>query len=200
MKKNFRVIISLILPLLFYTSLAMAEENKAPPVKTGAIETNASIDTLEYYKNAAALTDLRNSRQLSIAEIIEMLKDKGTVLLDTRGDADYAKLHIKGAKHLSYADMNTERLAKMYPDKNTRIIVYCDSAIVSPLTRMMPLSSNAFIDLNMYGYKNIYEMRSIMKLRPYQEQCKEILNIPFEGEHSAITVRKKMAVQCLSSR
>lgn len=156
---------------------------------------------LDYYKQAEALMEFRNSRQLSMAQIDAMMQaDKNTVLLDTRGDQDYATIHIRGAKHLSYADMTTDRLAKMFPDKNTRIIVYCDKAIMSPMTRMMPLSTNAFVDLHMYGYTNIYEMRSAMSVQPYQRQCQEMMDIPFEGDASVIAAKKQAAMQCLNSR
>lgn len=176
---------------------AASAEKKAVPLQKPPVDMEKS---LEYYKQAEALIELRNSRQLSMAQINAMLQeDKNTVLLDTRGDEDYARLHIRGAKHLSYADMTTDRLAKMFPDKNTRIIVYCDSAIMSPMTRMMPLSTNAFVDLHMYGYTNIYEMRSAMRVQPYQQQCKEIMDIPFEGDANIIASKKQAAVQCLSA-
>ena len=182
-------VIVLSLCCLLNGTIASAEKKAVPLQKP-----------LEYYKQAEALSEFRNTRQVSMNEINAMMQqDKNTVLLDTRGDEDFARLHIRGAKHLSYADMTTDRLEKMFPDKNTRIIVYCDSAIMSPLTRMMPLSTNAFVDLHMYGYKNIYEMRSAMRVQPYIKQCQEILDIPFEGDASVIASKKQAAVQCLSS-
>lgn len=179
----------------FASSAASAQKEVMPLHKPSGLE-----NTLEYYKQAEALAEFRKSRQVSMAQInAMMLEDKNTVLLDTRGNEDYARLHIRGAKHLSYADMTTDRLVKMFPDKSTRIIVYCDSAIMSPLTRMMPLSTNAFVDLHMYGYTNIYEMRSAMHVQPHQQQCQEILDIPFEGDAAIIAAKKQAAVQCLSS-
>lgn len=152
----------------------------------------------EGLKNTGELEKLRSSRQLSIVEIQHMLKDKNTILLDTRGDEAFKRIHIRGAKHLSYADMTTEKLAELIPDKTTRVIVYCDAAILSPLTRIVPLSTHAFADLHAYGYTNLYEMRHMNAIQPYQAQCREMMDIPFAGNPQAVSNVKQSAVQCLS--
>lgn len=164
-----------------------------------AIAANAPEDNaIAYYKQAEVLNGLRESRQVGIHDITEMLKDKKTVLLDTRSDEDFRRLHIRGAKHLSYADFTTDKLTKLLPDKNTRVIVYCDRAIMNPLTRMMALSTNAFVDLKMQGYDNVYEMRGAGGKLPFQERCRELMDIPFEGDATAITALKRDALSCLS--
>lgn len=160
----------------------------------------AEDHALEYYKKAEALSEFRRSRQVGINEAEKMLGDKNTILLDTRGDDDFKKIHIRGARHLSYADFTSDRLAKLLPDKNSRIIIYCDAAIMTPLTRMMPLSTNAFVDLHMQDYKNLYEIRSISDIQPYQEQCKAIMDTPFEGDAAVIAEKKEAAMHCLSMR
>ena len=168
-------------------------------ISSAALAGNAPDgNALAYFKEAEKLEELRNSRQVSMKEITEMLKDKNTVLLDTRSDQDFKRLHIRGAKHLSYADFTTDRITKMFPDKNTRIIVYCDKAIANPLTRMMALSTNAFVDLHMQGYSNIYEMQGASQGRTFLDQCRNLMDIPFEGDSRAIASLKQGAVSCLS--
>jgi len=180
--------IALVLALLSSAVVAQAAESAK---KEAGVSSSPAIQAFEYHKAAEKLDNLRESRKVDMTTITRMMQDKNTILLDTRGDADFNRLHIRGAKHLSYADMTTDRLAEMFPDKNTRIIVYCDAAIMSPMTRMMPLSSNAFVDMHMYGYTNVYEMRSMMTIQPHQQRCQEILDIPFEGDSAVVAEKKR---------
>lgn len=181
-----KYILFLLIAMASYPTLSMEQ-----PVEL--------LQSEEYFERAKELQKFRKSRTVDMAKINEMLKDKDTILLDTRGDEDYKRLHIRGAKHLSYADMTTDRLAKLIPDKNTRIILYCYAAIMPLRTRNLPLSTNAFVDMHMYGYTNLYEIRNINTIKSTQQLCKEILDMPFEGDATVIASMKKEAMQCLSS-
>ena len=53
----------------------------------------------------------------------------------------------------------------MIPDKNTRILIYCNNNFISKrrslLDKSLPLALNipTFINLYGYGYKNVYELK-----------------------------------------
>lgn len=55
-------------------------------------------------------------------EFLKMIKEQDTVLIDVRHKRDYQLNHIKGAKHLSLHELNTEAKAM---DKEARYILYC---------------------------------------------------------------------------
>jgi hypothetical protein len=88
-------------------------------------------------------------------------------------------LHIKGAVHLSLPDMTAADLAKVIPDKSTRVLIYCNNNFVNE-PRALPskavtasLNLYTFNSLYSYGYQNVFELGPLIDIR------KSIL--PFEG-------------------
>lgn len=153
-----------------------------------------------YYAQAQEIEKVRASRQLDYPTAERMLREKNTILIDARGDMEFKRLHLKGAMHLSYADMTFDKLAQVIPDKNTRVILYCDKGILIRNTRMFALSGHAFVDMTLSGYKNLYEIRQVNEIRPYQALCQAILDMPFEGDAVEVARVKQEATQCLSSQ
>ena len=70
----------------------------------------------------------------------------------------------KGAVHLNFSDFAEEKLEKVIPSKETRILIYCNNNIDSPLEALadksLPLALNipTYINLFGYGYQNVYEL------------------------------------------
>jgi len=91
--------------------------------------------------------------------------------------AAFKASHIKGAININFSDFTQEKLAKFIPDKNTRILIYCNnnfkvskgdeasSERLQILLKSAPLALNipTFINLYGYGYKNVYELSSTLE-------------------------------------
>ena len=60
-----------------------------------------------------------------------MSKEPGVVILDARSRQKYDELHIRDAVNLSFPDITVESLATMFPDKNAKILIYCNNNFVN---------------------------------------------------------------------
>jgi hypothetical protein len=66
--------------------------------------------------------------------------------------------------------MTAETLAKVIPDKSTRVLIYCNNnfrnAPAAFPTKMAPASLNiyTFNVLHTYGYKNVYELGPLIDI------------------------------------
>src|SRR5207247_11300164 len=88
---------------------------------------NPAIDMGGYLRVANAAAAHRESHRLSEAEFIGMSKEPETVILDARSRDKYDELHVKGAINLSFPDIAIESLERTLPDRNTRILIYCNN-------------------------------------------------------------------------
>ncbi len=100
----------------------------------------------------------------------QLSKEQGVVVLDARSKQRYDELHIDGAKNLSFPDITVESLAKHFPDKNTKILIYCNNnfknnpAAFPTKAPAVALNLSTFITLYTYGYKNVYELGPLLDL------------------------------------
>jgi rhodanese-related sulfurtransferase len=69
-------------------------------------------------------------------------------LIDVREESEWAKDHVKGAKHLSKGIIERD-IEKEVPDTNAEIILYCGGGYRSAL---------AAENLQKMGYKNVFSM------------------------------------------
>lgn len=131
---------------------------------------NPNIDMQGYLKVAAAAADYRESRRVTEEDFIRMSRDPGTIILDARSREKYDLLHIKGAINLSFPDITVESLSQVLPDKNARILIYCNNNFVGEQkafpTKMMTASLNlsTYIALYTYGYRNVYELGPLLDI------------------------------------
>ena len=102
---------------------------------------------------------------------MEMACEENTIILDTRSARNYKGRHIAGAVHLNFSEFSEEKLTKLIPDKNTRILIYCNNNFKDdPMTMVLksaPLALNipTFINLYGYGYKNVYELSDYLSVK-----------------------------------
>ena len=149
---------------------AVAAESNAPP--------NPAIDMEGFLRVANETAAHRASRRLSEDEFIRMSHMPGTVILDARSKAMYDLLHIKGAINLSFPDIDVESLKKVLPDKNAKILIYCNNNFtpadgarpsgdpkaelareaMRPKKAVASLNLSTYVSLHSYGYKNVYEL------------------------------------------
>jgi hypothetical protein len=158
MKKVFVV----MLVILFVSAIANAQEKAAL--------INPAIDMDGYLRISAEAAKYRESRRLTEDEFIKVSREKGTVILDARSREKYNELHIKGAVNLSFPDITVESLKTLLPDKNTRILIYCNNNFTnaeSPFPAKMATASlnlSTYISLYTYGYRNVYELGPLLDI------------------------------------
>jgi hypothetical protein len=132
---------------------------------------NPNIDMQGYLKVAADAANYRESRRVTEEDFIRMSREPGTIILDARSREKYDLLHIKDAVNLSFPDITVESLNRVLPDKNARILIYCNNNFVGEEkafpTKMMTASLNlsTYIALYTYGYRNVYELGPLLDIK-----------------------------------
>jgi rhodanese-like protein len=155
---------TLILALVFACSIQFAGAQK------NATIVNPNIDIQGYLKTASEAATYRESRRLTEDEFIAMSREPGTIILDARSREKYDTLHIKGAVNLSFPDITVESLNRMLPDKDARILIYCNNNFVGEqkaFPTKAPIASlniSTYIALYSYGYRNVYELGPLLDI------------------------------------
>ena len=112
----------------------------------------------------------RELRRVPEEEFIRMSREPGTIVLDARSKAKFDELHVEGAINLSFPDIAVESLAAALPDKNARILIYCNnnfSGAEGAFPSKLPSASlnlPTYIALYDYGYRNVYELGPLIDL------------------------------------
>ncbi|MDR2146342.1 MAG: rhodanese-like domain-containing protein [Tannerella sp.] len=129
----------------------------------------------------------RQSRLVSLDDFLKMSREPNTIILDSRSTFRYERKHLKGAVHLSFTDFTQRNLEELIPDKETRILIYCNnnfdgdqidfaSKMAMPeslpetqiLTNrkpvMLALNIPTHINLYGYGYRNVYELDELVNV------------------------------------
>jgi hypothetical protein len=133
----------------------------------------------------------RASRLIDLNTFVKMSKEPGLIILDSRSDFRFDRIHVKGAKHLAFTDFTQDNLAKVIPSFETKILIYCnnnfdgnqtdfaskvalprpkpDRAVATQFAAqakplMMALNVPTYINLYGYGYRNVYELHELVKV------------------------------------
>lgn len=131
---------------------------------------NPLINFAAFQQDVAAVGQLRADRRITEADFIRMASDPGTVILDARSAEKFALLHVRGAKNLSLPDITAEELAKVIPDKTTRVLIYCNNNFLNEPqafpTKALRASLNVytFTVLHSYGYTNVFELGPLLDI------------------------------------
>lgn len=132
---------------------------------------NPAIDMEGYLRVSAEAAKHREARRLSEADFIRMSSEPGTVILDARSKQKFDELHISGAINLSFPDIAVESLRRIFPDKNTRILIYCNNnfqGAEGPFPTKAAIASlnlSTYIGLYSYGYMNVYELGPLIDVK-----------------------------------
>lgn len=154
-----------IAALLVMFAASFAEAQKAREI------TNPAIDMKGFLKLAGEAAEHREKRRLTEEEFIAMAKEPGVAVLDARSKQKYDELHIAGAVNLSFPDITVESLERMFPDKNQKILIYCNNNFVNEedaFPRKLATASlniSTYISLYTYGYRNIYELGPLLDVK-----------------------------------
>ena len=132
---------------------------------------NPAIDMPRFLSVSEEAAEHRLGRRISEEEFLRMAAEPGTLVLDARSAQRYAQLHVKGAINLSFPDIAIDSLASTIPDKDTRILIYCNNNFTGapePFpTKMASASLNlsTFVSLYDYGYRNVYELGPLIDIK-----------------------------------
>jgi phage shock protein E len=152
-----------VLRILAISCVVLLAGDRTPAQDRTGIR-NPSIDMNGYLHVSVEAAKHRETRRISEEEFIRMSREPGTIILDARSRELYELLHVKGAINLSFPDIAVDSLDRTIPDKNTRILIYCNNNFLgAPLpfpTKIATASLNlsTFIALYNYGYRNVYEL------------------------------------------
>ena len=135
-----------------------------------SVQANPAIDMEGYLRVAGEAAKHRETRRVSEEDFIRMSREPGTVVLDARSRDKYDELHVKGAINLPFPDIAVESLARTLPDKDTRILIYCNNNFANapgpfPEKRASAaLNLSTYTTLYNYGYRNVYELAPLVDL------------------------------------
>ena len=108
--------------------------------------------------NCAAKNNARGAamtyKMVSMAEGIEIAKNNpDAIIVDVRREDEYKAGHIPGAALLTMETISAETAAKVLPDKNQMILIYCRSG------RRSRIAAQTLLEL---GYTNLIEFGGIL--------------------------------------
>jgi len=149
--------------ILFTVSFVEAQKAKEIP--------NPAIDMKGFLKLAEEAAEHREKRRLTEDEFVAMAKESGVVILDARSKQKFDELHIERAVNLSFPDITVDSLAALFPDKNQKILIYCNNNFVNEeqaFPRKIATASlnlSTYISLYTYGYRNVYELGPLLDVK-----------------------------------
>jgi hypothetical protein len=157
-----------------------AQVKSYPPAKVSFDDFKGLVTEVETH---------RASRLVDLDTFLKMSKQPGVIILDTRSTFRYKRIHVEGAKHLSFTDFTQNNLLEVIPSFDTTILIYCNNnfegnqidfatKIASPQPRdslsaqfaaqekplMMALNIPTYINLYGYGYRNVYELDELVNV------------------------------------
>jgi hypothetical protein len=152
----------------------------------------AKVSFDDFTELVAAVEPHRAQRLIDLDTFLEMSREPNTIIFDARSDFRYNRIHVKGARHLNFSDFTQDNLARVIPDLDTRILIYCNnnfegnetdfaSKIALPIAappgdsvtsqlraqekpRMMALNIPTYVNLYGYGYRNVYELHELVNV------------------------------------
>lgn len=132
----------------------------------------------------------RGRRLVNLDEFLKMSKETGTIILDSRSTFRYDRIHLRGARHLSFTDFTQSNLKTVIPSFATRVLIYCNNnfegnqtdfaskialppesnAVATQMASqarptMMALNIPTYINLYGYGYRNVFELDELVNVK-----------------------------------
>ena len=93
-------------------------------------------------------------KNVSMAEGLKIAKENpDAIIVDVRRDDEFKAGHIPGAVLLTLETITADTAAKVLPDKNQLLLIYCRSG------RRSKIAANNLLEL---GYTNIIEFGGIL--------------------------------------
>ena len=169
------------LAILLAAHAAMAGETQYPKAKVNYDDFKRLVGEVEPH---------RQKRLVDLDTFLKMSTQPNVIILDTRSAFRYERVHLKGAKHLSFTDFTQQNLRNVIPSEETTVLIYCNNnfegnqvdftskvfvprrhdGLMSQLAVqekpiMLALNVPTYITLYGYGYRNIYELNELVNVR-----------------------------------
>lgn len=162
----------------YLLSAALVASLASPAWSAAPRPANPAIDMAAHLRVSAEAARHRLARRVSEDDFIRMSRQPGTLVLDARSSEKFEELHVKGAVNLSFPDITVESLARLIPDKSTRVLIYCNNnfrevAAFPRKAASASLNLSTYITLYDYGYRNVYELEPLLDV--------ETSRLEFEG-------------------
>ena len=168
--------------MILAANAGFAQDTKYPKAKVSFDDFKGLVAEVETH---------RASRLIDLNTFLKMSKEEGVIILDSRSDFRFDRIHLKGAKHLAFTDFTQDNLKKVIPNPETKILIYCnnnfdgnqtdfaskvsvpkpkpDKAVANQFAAqakplMMALNIPTYINLYGYGYRNVYELHELVKV------------------------------------
>ena len=162
--------------------MAQAQELPYPKAKVSFDDFKQLVSEVEAH---------RSERLIDLDAFLKMSKEPDTIILDTRSTFRFDRIHLKGARHLSFTDFTQDNLSRTIPSLGTRVLIYCNnnfegnqtdfaSKVATPQSMsgrvitaqfnaqakplMMALNIPTYINLYGYGYHNVYELHELVNV------------------------------------
>ena len=87
----------------------------------------AKVSFADFKGLVAEVETHRAGRLLDLKTFLKMSKEPGVIVLDTRSTFRFKRLHVKGARHLSFTDFTQANLQEVIPSFETKILIYCNN-------------------------------------------------------------------------
>jgi len=169
--------------ILLVAGAVLAESKSYPKAK---------VSFSDFKSLVASVETNRAQRLISFDTFLKMSKKPGVIILDSRSDFRFKRIHIKGAQHLGFSDFTQANLKKLIPAFDTTILIYCNNnfegnqtdfaskvalpkapsgnAVASQFAAqakpiMMALNIPTYINLYGYGYHNVYELNELVDVK-----------------------------------
>jgi hypothetical protein len=107
--------IALLLCLLLMAGAGTAQ---TPPYPKARVNFKELVTEVEAH---------RASRLISLDTFLKMSQEPGVIVLDARSTSRFDRIHLKGAKHLSFTDFTQDALRKVIPSFGTKVLIYCNN-------------------------------------------------------------------------
>ena len=172
--------------LLSAANLWADSEMKHPPAK---------VSFGDFKQLVSAVEPHREKRLVDLNTFLKMSKEPNTIIFDSRSDFRFDRIHVQGARHLSFTDFTQSNLGKVIPSFDTRILIYCNNnfdgnpidfatKVAVPASvgssandnvarqfanqekpLMMALNIPTYVNLYGYGYRNVYELSELVDVK-----------------------------------
>ncbi len=142
--------------------------------------------SFEDFKHLVAEVEAHRAKRLiDLNTFLRMSREPGVVILDARSAFRFDRIHVKGAKNLSFSDFTQANLAAVIPSFESTVLIYCNNNFDgnpkdfatklalprpkpgAPVTRqlavqerpiLLALNIPTYLNLYGYGYRNVYEL------------------------------------------
>ena len=104
--------------ILLVANVGWAQDTNYPKAKVSFDDFKGLVAEVETH---------RASRLIDLNTFLKLSKEEGVIILDSRSDFRFDRIHLKGAKHLAFTDFTQDNLAKVIPTFETKILIYCNN-------------------------------------------------------------------------